>query len=123
MLFRSLPKGTNQLTQMTVSGGSLNVPGAINWIKPTLMVGDGDFENKGTPGAYKLFISGTTATVVGSLGFAGTQQTYAFSRRADRVIVPDHLGNVVRIYTLSDGNFVNQFDTGVSLPFGAVVSQ
>ncbi len=118
-----LAKGANELTPLTINGGALNVPGAINWIKPTLMVGDGDFENKGAPGAYKLFISGSSATVVGSLTFTGTQQTYAFSRRADRVIVPDHLGNVVRIYTLSDGTLVNHFGTEISLPFGAVVSQ
>ncbi len=118
-----LAKGANELMPLTINGGTLNVPGAINWIKPTLMVGDGDFESKGAPGAYKLFISGSSATVVGSLAFTGTQQTYAFSRRADRVIVPDHLGNVVRIYTLSDGTLVNHFGTEISLPFGAVVSQ
>lgn len=120
-IFR-LPKDS-AMTPLTISGGTLYSPGAVNWIKPTLLVGDANFENQGTPGAYKLFISGSTATVVGTLPFAGTEQTYGFSRRATRVIVPDHLGNVVRIYNLSNGTLDSKLTTGINLPFGAVVSQ
>lgn len=43
-------------------------------------------------------MSGSTATVVGTLPFNGTQQAFGFWRRAGRVIVPDYIGNVVRIY-------------------------
>jgi integrase len=49
-----------------------------------------------------VFVSGSTATVVGTLPFNGTQLAYGFWRRAGRVIVPDHTGNIVRIYNLSD---------------------
>ena len=118
-----LAKGATELTPLTISGATLYGPGAVNWIKPTLLVGDQNLGNKGTPGAYKLFISGSTATVVGSLTFAGTQQMYGFWRRAGRVVVPDHLGNVVRIYNLSDGTLYSKFGTEINLPFGAVVSQ
>lgn len=118
-----LAKGGSSLTHVEIAGATLEEPGAVNWIKPTLLVGDGNLGNGGTPGAYKLFISGSNATVVGSLTFAGTQQTYAFWRRAGLVAVPDHLGNVVRMYELSNGNFFSKVGTNVSLPFGAVVSQ
>lgn len=118
-----LAKGASELTPLTISGGALHTPGAVNWIKPTLLVGDNDLNGEGTPGAYKLFVSGSTATVVNSLTFAGTQQMYGFWRRAGRVVVPDHLGNLVRIYNLSDGTFYSKFDTDINLPFGAVVSQ
>ena len=56
------------------------------------------------------------------LTLSGTQQTYAFRRRATRVIVPDHTGNIVRIYNLSDGTLYNKLTTDISLPFGTVVS-
>ena len=118
-----LPKNGSQLERMTLSGGTLNTPGALNWIKPTLMLGDQNYKNEGMSGAYKLFVQGTKATVVGSYQFAGTQDAYAFWRRAGRVIVPDHPGNIVRIYNLSDGTLYSKFTTEISLPFGAVVSQ
>lgn len=118
-----LAKGATQLTPLAISGATLYAPDAVNWIKPTLLVGDQNLGNTGTSGAYKLFISGSTATVVGTLTFAGTQQMYGFWRRAGLVIVPDHLGNVVRTYSLSDGTLVSKFGTEISLPFGAVVSQ
>ncbi len=118
-----LSKGGAAFTQLTLSGATLYQPIAINWVKPTLLLGDQNFQTHGTNGAYKLFVSGSTATVVGTLPFSGTQQTYGFWRRAGRVIVPDHTGNVVRIYSLSDGSLVSKLSTDISLPFGAVVSQ
>lgn len=106
-----------------MSGATLNSPGAINWIKPTLLLGDQNFEGQGTNGAYKLLVSGATATVVGTLPFNGTQQAYGFWRRAGRVVVPDYTGNIVRIYTLSNGSLDSTLTTEISSPFGAVVSQ
>lgn len=118
-----LSKGATQFTPLTLSGATLNQPSAVNWVKPILLLGDQDFQGSGTNGAYKLFVSGSTATVVGTLPFQGTQQTYGFWRRASRVIVPDHTGNIVRIYNLSNGSLTNTLKTEISLPFGAVVSQ
>lgn len=118
-----LSKGSNSLQGLTVSGGSAYGLGAIDWVKPIILVGFDDGGSSGTPGAYKMYVSQGTATVVGTLQFKGTQQTYAFGRRAGRVLVPDHLGNVVRIYNLSDGSLYKTLKTSVSLPFGAVVSQ
>ena len=118
-----LAKGGAAFTQLTLSGATLYQPIAINWIKPTLMVGDQNFQNQGTSGAYKLFVSGSTATQVGTLQFGGTQQAYGFWRRAGRVIVPDHTGNIVRIYNLSNGSLFSKLTTEISLPFGAVTSQ
>lgn len=118
-----LAKGQSVFNQLTISGATLNSPSAINWIKPTLLLGDQNFEGQGTNGAYKLFVSGLTATVVGTLPFAGTQKAYGFWRRAGRVIVPDHSGESVRIYDLADGSLVSTLTTQIVSPFGAVVSQ
>jgi hypothetical protein len=118
-----LAKGEFEFSQLTISGATLNTPSAINWIKPTLLLGDQNFQGQGTNGAYKLLVSGSTATVVGTLPFKGTQQANGFWRRAGRVIVPDYTGNIVRIYNLSDGALISTLTTEISAPFGAVVSQ
>ena len=118
-----LSNGGSYFSQLTISGATLNTPSAINWIKPTLLLGDQNFQGQGTNGAYKLLVSGSTATVVGTLPFKGTQQANGFWRRAGRVVVPDYTGNIVRIYNLSDGAPISTLTTEISAPFGAVVSQ
>jgi len=117
-----LAKGASALTQLTLSGATLYQPGAISWLGPTLLLGDRDFQNQGTSGAYRVFVSGSVATVVGTLPFAGTQEAYGSWRRATNVIVPDHPADTVRIYALKDGSLVSKLTDSVSLPFGATVS-
>lgn len=118
-----LPKGSGMLTEMSLKGATLNEPGAIQWVNPMLLVGDGNLKNQGKTGAYKLFVSNETATVVGTLSFAETQGLGAFWRRGGLVIVPDTAANIVRIYDLSDGSLYASVTAGISQPFGAVVSQ
>jgi len=118
-----LSKGGSEFDRLTLRGATLYQPAAINWVKPTLLLGDRNFQNQGSSGAYKIFVSGSKATVVGTLPFSATQQAYGFSRRAGLVIVPDFTGNVVRIYNLSDGTLYSQLTDDISSPFSAVVSQ
>ncbi len=118
-----LSKGGSKFARLTLRGATLYQPAAVNWVKPTLLLGDRNFQNQGSSGAYKIFVSGSKATVVGTLPFSATQQAYGFSRRAGRVIVPDFTGNVVRIYNLSDGTLYSQLTGDISSPFSAVVSQ
>ncbi len=118
-----LAKGGSAFKRLTLKGAALYQPVAINWINPTLLLGDRNFANQGTSGAYKLLVSGSTATVVNTLQFNGTQQTNGLWRRAGHVIVPDYTGSIVRIYNLSDGTLFSTMTTGISLPFAAVVSQ
>ncbi|HEY1654052.1 MAG TPA: hypothetical protein VGF86_02935, partial [Candidatus Tumulicola sp.] len=118
-----LPRGHHQFTTLTLSGGQLYSPGAIQWLNPTLLVGDAGQQGQGSPVADKIFVYGTTATILGVVSFANTQDTYGFWRRGKRIIVPDHLGNAVEMYALSNGAPISTLTTGISLPFGAVVSQ
>ena len=118
-----LSNGGTQFGRLTLRGATLYQPAAINWVSPTLLLGDRNFQNTGTSGAYKVFVSGAKATVVGTLQFNGTGQTYGFSRRAGRVVVPDFTGNIVRIYNLADGSVFSTLTTEISSPFSAVVSQ
>lgn len=118
-----LPKAQSTLTQLSLSGATLGQPGAVNWVKPYLLLGDQNFEGRGTSGAYKVYVSGTTGTVVGTLAFQGTRDAYGFWRRAGMVVVPDHVGSAVRIYTLANGILESKLTRKIALPFGAVVSQ
>lgn len=118
-----LSNGGSAFTRLTLRGAKLEEPAAIDWVKPTLLLGDRDFQHQGTSGAYKLFVSGSKSTVVGLLPFDGTQQAYGFSRRATRVVVPDFTGNAVRVYDLSDGSMISTLRTEISEPFSTVVSQ
>jgi hypothetical protein len=118
-----LANGRSEFQRLSFRGATLYQPTAINWVKPILLLGDRNFQNQGTSGAYKVVVAGSKATVVGTLPFDGTQQAYGFSRRAGRVIVPDYTGNVVRIYNLSNGAPYSQLNDDISSPFSAVVSQ
>jgi hypothetical protein len=118
-----LTHGASEFKRLSLRGATLSEPAAINWVKPTLLLGDRNFKNEGSSGAYKVFVSGSKATVVATLPFAGTQKAYGFWRRADRVVVPDDIGDIVRIYNLSDGTLYNTLNTKIASPFAAVVSQ
>ncbi len=118
-----LHKGGTKLRRLALRGANLEAPGAIQWVNPTLLIGDNNLGNQGVAGAYKVLVSKTVATVVGKLSYQETQAAGAFWRRSGRIIVPDTTGNIVRIYNLSDGSLYSSFTAGVSQPFGAVVSQ
>jgi hypothetical protein len=121
--FYKLSSGGSAFKRLTLAGAKLHEPAAIDWVKPTLLLGDRNFEEQGTSGAYKVFVSGSKATVVGTLPFAGTQQAYGFSRRASRVIVPDFNADAVRVYDLSNGSLISTLTTKISEPFAAAISQ
>ncbi|HKU82369.1 MAG TPA: hypothetical protein VJP76_09400 [Candidatus Tumulicola sp.] len=118
-----LTPGSQYFTPLTLSGGTLYQPAAISWVNPIFLVGDENLQNQRSPGAYKVYVSGSSATVVGTIQYAGTQQFFGSWRRASRVIVPDYTGNVVRVYNLSDGSFVSELSSEISSPYAAVVSQ
>ncbi len=117
-----LPKGDTNFVRLTVAGGALNVPGAIQWIKPTLLIGN-ETSNSVAPFADKLFISGQTATIVGQVPFPSSQQALGFYRRADRIAVPDPVANEVEIYTFPGGALYSVLTQGISNPVSAVISQ
>ena len=99
-----------------------SAPSAIVWVNPSFLMGNGKSGDGGAQ-ALKIQVTGKRATIVGDVNFAQTFLTYGFSRRADRVIVPDYAANAVQIYNLQDGSLVNSFTEGLNQPFSAVVSQ
>ncbi len=117
-----LSKDASAFVQLKLQGATLVHPTGLNWVNPTLLVSD-DGDSSASPQGYKVFVHGTKATVVATLPFADTNRTYGTFVRAGFIIVPDELGNIIRIYHLSDGTLYSSFSNGLSKPFAAVVSQ
>jgi hypothetical protein len=119
----SLPKRGGSFGEVTIHGASISTPTALNWINPTLMMGDQDFQHKGISGAYKLNIYGTQADVVGKFPFKGTIDVNGFWRRGNRLIAPDEATNDVTIFDFPRDKPYSVFNNNVAKPFAAAVSQ
>jgi hypothetical protein len=117
-----LSKGAFAFVQLKLQGATLAHPTGMQWVNPTLLVTDNG-SSSGTSQAYKVFVRGRKATVVATLPLANTARAFGTFVRAGFVIVPDELGDIVRIYHLSDGTLYSSFTNGISKPFAAVVSQ
>jgi hypothetical protein len=117
-----MTKGDSYFVRLTVAGGALNSPSAIQWIKPTLLMGN-ETSDSVAPFADKLFISGQTATIVGQVPFPSSQQAAGFYRRAGRIVVPDPVANEVEIYTFPGGALYSTLTQAISNPVSVVVSQ
>jgi hypothetical protein len=116
-----LPKGSTQFLQLSFKGATLKNPTGLDWVSPTLLVTDA--LSKSTPVGYKVFVSGSDATVVATLSYSGTDKPYGVAQRASNIIVPDYQSSTVRIYSLSNGSLISSLTDGLNQPFSAVVSQ
>jgi catechol 2,3-dioxygenase-like lactoylglutathione lyase family enzyme len=116
-----LPKGSSTFVELTFNGATLKNPTGLDWVNPTLLLTDS--LSKNTPVAYKVFVSGSDATVVATLSYAGTDKAYGVGQRASNIIVPDYQNSTVRIYSLSNGSLISSLTDGLNQPFSAVVSQ
>jgi hypothetical protein len=118
-----LTAGGSKLEPVSISQATLSEPSALVWVNPSLLVGDNNLQGSGTPGAYKVVVRNSVGSVIGTVPFNQTQQTYGFTVRAGRIIVPDQTGNIVRIYGLDGSGIQSSFTDQLSAPFAAVVSQ
>ncbi len=118
-----LAAGGSEFEPVSISEATLSQPSALVWVNPSLLVGDNNLQSSGTPGAYKVVVRNSVGTVIGTVPFNQTQQTYGFTVRAGRIIVPDQSGNVVRIYGLDGSGIQSSFTDQLSAPFAAAVSQ
>lgn len=116
-----LTGGSMPFTRMTVRGATLHSDSALQWGNPNLLVGD--FNGTGTSVAYRLQISGTTATVVGTVPFVGSSNIFGFWKVANKIVAADNGANSVGIYNFPAGSLYASLTSGISSPYSAVVSQ
>jgi hypothetical protein len=117
-----LPKGSSGFEELTIHGATLKNPTGLDWVNPTLLLTDARQKSE-TPVGYKLSVSGSSATVVASLSYSGTEQPYGVAQRAHDIIVPDYQDDTVRSYSLSSGSLLTSLTDDLNMPFSAIVSQ
>ncbi len=68
-----LPSGSSTMTSVSVSGGTLFFPGAVNWNKNAgLILGDQECNDAGASCQYAVTVSGSVATITGSTPLTNT---------------------------------------------------
>jgi len=114
-----LPYRGSQFENLSVSGGTLNGVSGIQWGNPNFLIGTSG--NDG-PVVDKLKVSYGVARIVGTIPLAGTVQSQYPALRSGNLVVPDDAGDIVRVYSLSNGKIVSSI-SNLDRPWSAVVSQ
>jgi hypothetical protein len=116
------PAGSTSFNQIELgSSVEFSAFSGLQWINPTLLMG-GLTDSEYSSVAYKLLVSGSSATVVQTLRFSNTQQAQGMWRRAGNVAVTDYLNDAVEIYRISDGSYVTSVTDDISGPYGTTIS-
>jgi hypothetical protein len=119
-----LRQGSQNFTILTLSGGTLNLPGWVQTKGTQVLMGD-LYDPKTS--IYQLSISGSTATVVGKIALSKTQTLAQFtlfgSGSATVIIAPDNDYSNVQIYSYPGGASLGSFTSGLSMPVGTAISE
>lgn len=116
-------KSASAFSKLSLQGVVLNDPAGLAWIKPTLLVAESNYQGRGTSVGYKIFVSGSTATLVKTIPFDNVVRANGISVRAGIAIVADIEGQAVRTYLVSDGSPVATLSNGLSGPYAVTISQ
>jgi hypothetical protein len=115
-----LPAGSSAITSIAVSGASGLKAGPMQWDGRALAFG---FGAQGT--IYQIQLSGTTGTVVGSTGLAGTGWVWQFWIKKTRIIAPTYAGSggaIAGYWNYPAGGSATKAIAGFSQPDGATLS-
>jgi hypothetical protein len=116
------PAGSTSFTRSNLEANvEFSAFSGLQWINPTLLMG-GLTDSEYSSVAYKLLVSGSSATVVQTLRFSDTQQAQGMWRRAGNVAVTEYLNDAVEIYRISDGSYVTSVTDDISGPYGTTIS-
>src|SRR5262249_2467959 len=89
-----LPNGAQNFVIFNVSGGTMNVPGGLQWVGTQLLLGD-NYDPKTK--VYQLSVSGSTATVVNAIAMSKSQSIAEFTKfgtgASAALVAPDYDGN------------------------------
>ena len=123
-LFSELANGSSSFVGLSISGGTLNIPGGVQADGTEILLGD-SYDPKTQ--IYQLSVSGTTATVVNKIALASTHSLPVFtlfgSGSTESIIAPDYDYNSVQIYSYPGGSLLGSVTGGISYPIAAVISQ
>jgi hypothetical protein len=121
-LFAELAKGSGTLTSITLSGGTIYYPGAVQWDGRYVAVGDQSFGgHAATSGIYQT--TGAAGQIVGSTALNGSGRVAHWWIQKGTVIAPSLSNFVVRYYKYpAGGDAIKVISDGFEAPSGAAVS-
>ncbi len=119
-LFRLGSSGSLQEISVNQSVG---FPGGMAWDGANLAVGDRYYENRHVSAIYRLAVSGSTATLVGTTPLGGTCDVTQFAIGGGDVIAPDVCRNDAGLYHYphARGGVLNDIG-GLAYPLSAAIS-
>jgi len=119
-----LPNGNSTFVALTISGGSLNVPGGVEADGLQILLGD-SYDPKTL--IEQLSVSGSTATVTKKIALNNTHTIGVFtlygSGSSSVVIAPDYDYSNLQVYQYpGGGSSLGSITAGIDFPVAAVVS-
>jgi hypothetical protein len=122
--FAELPTGSSNFTNISLNT-TVYQPGAVQWDGKYVAVGDQYYGNGPASAIYRVSISGSSGTVVGTtLLKQGTDgvQVVQFWKRGKKVIGSNVLAGSANVWKYPSGGNAKTLVTGLKIPYGATVS-
>ncbi|HKU82079.1 MAG TPA: hypothetical protein VJP76_07905, partial [Candidatus Tumulicola sp.] len=122
-----LPNGGTSFSALTITGGTLYVPGQVLWGGTHLLVGDQNYHNAGKGSAiYQITVNGSSATVRSSVVLPNTSSVVGFWKRgkkkSSKVTTADFGGSAAPLFKFPSGAPFATITSGISKPFGVAIS-
>jgi hypothetical protein len=120
-----LPAGQSTFINLTLSGGTINFPGGVQWNNGYVAVGDQKYDNKSKSAIYEVAVSGSAGQIVRKTVLKGAVDVVQFWIQGKSVVAPD-IGLVeLRLYRYPHGGqptFIYTPPPRTFNPYGSAVS-
>ena len=108
---------------MTVSGGTINQPGNLQYADKSMTIGDQN-GSSGYSVIYAISVSGPTATITRTTTLTRSIDCVQTFIGGKRVVCPDAIGGIYEVFAYPAGGLPKKLITGnFGEPTGAVISQ
>lgn len=118
-----LPNGAAGITTFAVSGGTLHIPAGLLVNGAQLLLGD---ISGSVSRIYEVSVSGTTATIAGTIPLSRTNEIAQFSlfgsASATAILAPDNASKTLEIYSFPSGTVLGSISDGISYSVGTAIS-
>jgi len=126
--FAEHPKGRSTFTNISISGGTINLPGGVQSHGKYIAVGDQEYQSTNASAIYQVSVSGSTGTLEGVTPLTGAIDVVQFWIQGATVIGPDAERNCgasprgcVEFWKYPAGGSYSKA-LAVSEPFGSAIS-
>jgi hypothetical protein len=122
-----LPKGRGVMSTVSITGGSIDFPGTVQWVRSTLVLGDQKCRDSKSSCLYEASVSGRTAKITHLTRFIDACDVAQVQIRDSRIIGGEyeHCGHGVSstdVWAFPGGGNPIKRAGGVEQPVGAAIS-